>query len=110
MKYARRSVSDQDIRRYEMFSQVCCLFTGAPMKKRADMFLYRICSSLVDLEITSSSRNLMGRLLPGYKPLVMPGSLKTMPTTTSMLERAIFVLGVHDDAFYNFHFHVATKE
>ena len=23
MKYARRSVSDQDIRRYEMFSQVC---------------------------------------------------------------------------------------
>ena len=25
MKYARRSVSDQDIRRYEMFSQVCVL-------------------------------------------------------------------------------------
>jgi hypothetical protein len=25
MKYARRSVSDQDIRRYEMFSQVCIL-------------------------------------------------------------------------------------
>jgi SpoVK/Ycf46/Vps4 family AAA+-type ATPase len=25
MKYARRSVSDQDIRRYEMFSQVCNL-------------------------------------------------------------------------------------
>ena len=23
MKFARRSVSDQDIRRYEMFSQVC---------------------------------------------------------------------------------------
>lgn len=108
MKYARRSVSDQDIRRYEMFSQVCCLFTGAPMKKRADMFLYRICSSLVDLEITSSSRNLMGRFLPGYKPLVMPGSLKTMPTTTSMLE-SDFVLAVHD-AFHNFHFHVATKE
>jgi transitional endoplasmic reticulum ATPase len=27
MKYARRSVSDSDIRRYEMFAQVCCLPT-----------------------------------------------------------------------------------
>lgn len=29
MKYARRSVSDQDIRRYEMFSQVCFWFSPA---------------------------------------------------------------------------------
>ena len=29
MKYARRSVSDQDIRRYEMFSQVCDWISGA---------------------------------------------------------------------------------
>ncbi len=30
MKYARRSVSDQDIRRYEMFSQVCSLRVVQP--------------------------------------------------------------------------------
>ena len=29
MKFARRSVSDQDIRRYEMFSQVCRGFIHA---------------------------------------------------------------------------------
>jgi len=28
MKYARRSVSDQDIRRYEMFSQVRFIFSA----------------------------------------------------------------------------------
>jgi hypothetical protein len=34
MKFARRSVSDQDIRRYEMFSQVC-----------RGLFLFYLCSA-----------------------------------------------------------------
>ena len=29
MKYARRSVSDQDIQRYKMFSQVCNVYASA---------------------------------------------------------------------------------
>ena len=34
----------------------------------------------------------MGRLLREYKLLVMPGSLKTVPTMTSMLKFLVFMM------------------
>ena len=52
MKFARRSVSDQDIRRYEMFSQVCrgldftCACTYTPL---------RTCNNREDSETTLNS-------------------------------------------------------
>jgi hypothetical protein len=54
MKYARRSVSDQDIRRYEMFAQVWA--KRYCLHDIVDSYpTHRTCSSLVDSGATSGS-------------------------------------------------------
>jgi hypothetical protein len=53
MKYARRSVSDQDIRRYEMFAQVSQAFF---LHDIVDSYpTHRTCNNLGDSGATSSS-------------------------------------------------------
>src|SRR5882762_3270149 len=54
MKYARRSVSDQDIRRYEMFSQVCILIRFL-QREPGLTCASRTCNNLVASATTSSS-------------------------------------------------------
>ena len=66
MKYARHSVSDQDIRHYEMFSQVRVLSCSCCRHHCHDLiWTYRTCSNLVALEMTSSSP--MVTLLPAVR-------------------------------------------
>src|ERR1700722_12859190 len=56
MKYAHRSVSNQDIRRYEMFSQVHVLSCSCCRHHYHYLIrTYRTCSNLVASETTSSS-------------------------------------------------------
>jgi len=58
MKYTRRSVSDQDIRRYEMFSQVCVialLVVQTTVTDIGSQNFFRNYNNLVASEITSSS-------------------------------------------------------
>src|ERR1700736_1748277 len=80
MKYAHRSVSDQDIRRYEMFSQVhvlsclCC-------RHHYLIRTYRTCSNLVALETTSSS--LMVTPLPALR-LPQQVAMQDLQTTCRM--------------------------
>jgi hypothetical protein len=57
-KYARRSVSDQDIRRYEMFSQVHTVhphFLTSPQPTKPSPFSFRTYNSLVVSAPASSS-------------------------------------------------------
>ena len=85
MKFARRSVSDQDIRRYEMFSQVSFddLFSGNSV---SDMISScRTCNNRVGSETTSSSLKAKARL-PKLLPLAMQALLKTPQTTICMLK------------------------
>ena len=53
MKFARRSVSDQDIRRYEMFAQVCITKLLPP--DFIQLWIYRICNNLGRLALHSNS-------------------------------------------------------
>lgn len=55
MKYARRSVSDADIRRYEMFSQVRVTCTRLSLGKEADQEF--ICSYAQNLQQSRSFGN-----------------------------------------------------
>lgn len=84
MKYARRSVSDQDIRRYEMFSQVCYLNIVVVYDRVLIMFLCRICNNLVASVTTSSSQKAMvlQPLLEQQRPtLASPMMQETMICT-----------------------------
>lgn len=62
MKYARRSVSDADIRRYEMFAQVCLPFAFVKLAAMSDAFLYRTFNSRAPSARRSSSLRAHQRL------------------------------------------------
>ena len=68
MKYARRSVSDQDIRRYEMFSQVSLTIVFCAQVLIV-LSMYRTCNSPVDLGPISSSL---------MEPLGLPDRVATL--------------------------------
>lgn len=85
MKYARRSVSDQDIRRYEMFSQVGVwrlIIPGAVPNGPGN----RISSNHVALAAASSSLR-VDRLLRQLGHQAMPGSQKSLQRMTCMRNR-----------------------
>jgi len=78
-KYARRSVSDQDIRRYEMFSQVwsltcCCVSTWLIC-----LTPFRTCNNLVGSVTTSDS--------PRAHPLLAAPHLRLLGTLASRMTR-----------------------
>ncbi len=84
MKFARRSVSDQDIRRYEMFSQVC-LNDFYSRDSVSDIIPCRTCNSRVGSETTSSSLKARAQL-PRRLLLATQALLTTPQTTTYMLK------------------------
>ena len=91
MKYARRSVSDADIRRYEMFSQVCAI-TGVGLSQETRLIgtlfvpLLRTCNNRARLATTSSSPR--ARLAFLHKELLLlpatQGSARMLKTTICM--------------------------
>lgn len=91
MKYARRSVSDADIRRYEMFSQVCAI-TGVGLSQETKLIgtwfvpLLRTCNNRARLGTTSSSPRARLAFLHKELPLLPAtlGSVRMRRTTTSM--------------------------
>ena len=84
MKFARRSVSDQDIRRYEMFSQVSPddLFSWYSVSDIIPSC--RTCNNRVGSETTLSSPKAKAQL-PKLLLLAMQALLTTPQTTTCML-------------------------
>jgi len=91
MKYARRSVSDQDIRRYEMFSQVRFISFSAYCPYTEPLFFCRTYNNPVDLGTTSSSRKATVKLALRLPRRVMQGSRMTPPTM-------ICTLKAHEDS------------
>jgi len=105
MKFARRSVSDGDVRRYEMFSQVCHF--SLPVLHRYSHFV-RICNSREALETTSSSRNLMVLLLgpARRRPEILDSltRLLTMTCTHKHLRWPLILSMFHVPYILNFFF------
>lgn len=96
MKYARRSVSDQDIRRYEMFSQVRCAFRSREFIAYAYTPI-RTFNNLVDSETTSSSQRALTLQVLRAQPLETLGLQKTRQMMICMLDdiaHCIFLLSV----------------
>ncbi len=92
MKYARRSVSDQDIRRYEMFSQVC--FISSPLSRMLSIFFPRTSNNRAALATTLSSQKAKGRALLRAQRLAMSALLTRLLMTICMHKRT------EDDFFY----------
>ena len=67
MKFARRSVSDQDIRRYEMFAQVCITKLLPP--DFIQLWILRICNNLGRLALHSNSPKTKVEFRPGMVQL-----------------------------------------
>ena len=84
MKYARRSVSDPDIRRYEMFSQVCIWFSLRWGRATYSIRSYRTSSNRVVLGTTSGSRRVV-TLLGRRGQSAILGSRTTRKRTICML-------------------------
>lgn len=87
MKYARRSVSDQDIRRYEMFSQVCVwIFVSFHLCRVTHvMRLYRISSNRVVSGTTLGSQRVLVLLDQRRRQLETLGSRTRRKRTICML-------------------------
>lgn len=91
MKYARRSVSDQDIRRYEMFAQVIDLSHGSYVISERVLIhvifpsIFRICNSLARLDRHSSSLRVHPRRRVVRRLQVEMRRSETMRKTTTCM-------------------------
>jgi hypothetical protein len=83
MKYARRSVSDQDIRRYEMFSQVLVSCFRFGIQCLLTYLYIRTCNNLADLETTSSFQK--AQTLQVDQQGRAPGTLGSQMTRRTMI-------------------------
>lgn len=108
MKYARRSVSDQDIRRYEMFSQV--RFISHPcihyVVVLTVVFHIRTCNNPAVSGTTSSSLKV---ILLEHLPARAPGTLdllRTLPTMTYTLEGLVKHVELAGGRTSRFHFRI----